>query len=269
MGFPTWTLWGMGLSSVAALIAVSLAFLAQSPRLLSRLNLTRQRLDLRARSLTGYGLAFLLLAFGFFVAGVPLDREATTTADPSAGSGVGGLSEESVAGTIDAAPITATVTIDIAAVLEGEAPPSGNSGAVIGLASPEPGEVITETQGINVPPGAEGGELAPTARPTATDEPTLTPSPFPTVTPTPTPSPTLTPTPIYDPTARIGDDTSTLPVRRLPGGEILAIVLRGDTVILLPGHAFHTGQTWREISTVDGAIGWVPERYLVYEETTE
>jgi len=72
MGFPIWTLWGMGLSAVAALLAIALSFLAQSPRMLARLHLTGSRLDLRARTLTGYGLALLLLAMGFFAAGVPL-----------------------------------------------------------------------------------------------------------------------------------------------------------------------------------------------------
>ena len=51
----------MGLSAVGALIAIALAFLAQSPRLLTRLNMAGQRLDMRARTLTGYGLALLLL----------------------------------------------------------------------------------------------------------------------------------------------------------------------------------------------------------------
>ena len=49
-----------------------LAYVAQSPRLLKRLGLSGYRLDLRARTLTGYALALLLLSSGFFLAGVPL-----------------------------------------------------------------------------------------------------------------------------------------------------------------------------------------------------
>ena len=52
----------MGAAASGALIAIALALLAQSPRLLNRLNLTGQRFDLRAKSFTGYGFALLLLA---------------------------------------------------------------------------------------------------------------------------------------------------------------------------------------------------------------
>ncbi len=71
MGFPTWTLWGMGLAATAALI--TLHWLS-SPRRRATVpaGVGGARLDLRARNLTGYGLAFLLLAIGFFIAGVPL-----------------------------------------------------------------------------------------------------------------------------------------------------------------------------------------------------
>jgi hypothetical protein len=65
----------MGLAGFGALIAIALALLAQSPRLLTRLNLNGSRLDLRAKAFTGYGLALLLLAIGFFLAGVPLNED--------------------------------------------------------------------------------------------------------------------------------------------------------------------------------------------------
>ncbi len=71
----------MGLAAFGALIAITFAFLAQSPRMLTRLNLSGQRLDLRAKTFTGFGLALLLLAMGFFLAGVPLEPGAAETVD--------------------------------------------------------------------------------------------------------------------------------------------------------------------------------------------
>ena len=269
MGFPTWTLWGMGLSAIGALLAIALAFLAQSPRMLTRLKLNNQRLDLRARTFTGYGLALLLLALGFFVAGVPLDQgnAAETVAD-------NGAALEQPAGTLSA---SATLTETV--------PLGGNSGAMVGLpTSPSGGEdevalgtpepsltgtlPLSGTADLSLPPGAVTGEPASDATQDAdsTSAPTVTPTLFPTATSTPTPAPTMTPTPILGPTARVGDSTSTLPVRRLPGGPVLVVLVRGDTLLPLSGHAFHTGDIWREISTVDGVIGWVPEEFLEYGE---
>ncbi|MFO7661943.1 MAG: SH3 domain-containing protein [Chloroflexota bacterium] len=278
MGFPTWTLWGMGLSATSALIAVGLAYLAQSPRLISRLNLTGQRLDLRARSLTGYGFALLLLTFGFFMAGVPL-----TEADRAANGLTNGEPEVlvepdelAVAGTIDAAA-TITVTVQTgsgAMVGLGTRSPGSTTGAMDGLATPElaAADILTDTESINIPPSADlevtpgEGTVVPTNPPTETPTTTPTNTPIPTATPTVTPSPTLTPTPIFEPTARVNDNTSTLPLRQLPGGQVLVVLVRGDTVILHNGRAFHTGQTWQEISTVDGVMGWVPDRFLDYSD---
>jgi hypothetical protein len=271
----------MGLSAIGALIAVGLALLAQSPRLLSRLNLTGQRLDLRARSLTGYGFALLLLAFGFFMAGVPLNEadqaanglssgEPETLVEPD---------EMAVAGTIDAGEtITATIQTGSGAMAGlGTGSPGNTTGAMAGLATPEleAGDILTGTEGINVPPGAElegtpdEGTASPTNPPSVTPTTTPTNTPIPTATPTLTPSPTLTPTPIFEPTARVNDSTSTLPLRLLPGGQVLVVLVRGDTVILHDGRAFHTGQTWQQISTVDGVMGWVPDRFLDYPEVGE
>ena len=253
----------MGLSAVGALIAIALAFLAQSPRLLTRLNLAGQRLDMRARTLTGYGLALLLLAMGFFAAGVPLGAPPAT-----------------VAVATDDTP-AAVATLDAAATITATVPVGGQSGAMVGLPTSSAEEnataglptvdlsaVAVVTATVELTPGA--ATAAPTAvagsggTPTAEATATL----FPTATPTLTPAPTLTPTPIAGPTARIGDETSTLPVRRLPGIDepVLAVLVRGEIVLPLSGHAFHTGEVWREISTVAGIIGWVPERFLVFEE---
>lgn len=269
-GFPTWTLWGMGVAALGALVAILLAFLAQSPRLLTRFKLSGRRLDLRARSFTGYGLALLLLAVGFFLAGVPLDRgEATASA----------TDEPALAATESAG----TAVADIGTTDDG--PAGGRSGAMVGLPTPdaggasgamsglitpqatlEPGAVLTETLDapateLALPPGA-GTNVSPTETP----PPAASSTRAPTATTTPEPSPTPTATPILVPTAIINNETSTLPVRRLPGGPVLVVLVRGDTVIPLTGNAFYGGQVWQEIQTVEGMIGWVPDRFLDYAE---
>ena len=253
----------MGLAAVGALVAILLAFLAQSPRLLSRLKLTGQRLDLRARALTGYGLALLLLAMGFFLAGVPLDanREqiaAETTELPGLGSAVA----TELAENEDATGNGGNGSQSGAMIGLPSATPGGASGAMGDLITPqatlEPGDIITGT----IETTAEA-----VAPPAATDAPpAATATRAPTVTPTSSPTPTPTATPILVPTARINDETSTLPVRRLPNGPVLVVLTRGDTVIPRTGNAFHGGEVWKEIQTVDGVIGWVPERFLDYEE---
>lgn len=262
-GFPVWTLWGMGLAAFGALVAIFLAYLAQSPRLLTRLNLTGQRLDLRARSFTGYALALLLLAVGFFLAGVPLGAgENPTTLVESTGLPI----EGDLDGTSAAEDETAETQIaggqSGAMVGLPTQSPGGASGAMSGLITPqatlEPGEIITET--LDAPPS----DLATQASSAGTPEPAATATRFPTATPSPEPSPTPSPTPILLPTARINDQTSTLPVRRLPGGPVLIVLVRGDTVIPLTGNAFRSGEVWQEIQTVDGVIGWVPDRFLEY-----
>jgi hypothetical protein len=268
-GFPTWTLWGMGLSAFGALVAIVLAFLAQSPRLLSRLNLNGQRLDLRARSFTGYGLALLLLSLGFFLAGVPINAgESQTVVEATDLPGL----EEVVA--TESAEVEAGETEEATSGQSGAmvglptSSAGGESGAMGGLITPQAtldsGEVITgtleaSTAEVIAPPGEATGEAT-------AGTPAATPTRAPTVTPTSTPSPTLTPTPILVPTARINDETSTLPVRRLPGGPVLVVLVRGDTVIPMAGNAFYSGQVWQEIQTVDGVIGWVQDRFLDYGE---
>lgn len=344
----------MGLSALGALIAIALAFLAQSPRLLARFNMAGQRLDMRARTLTGYGLALLLLAMGFFAAGVPLSTPAAVVAEassadftiailapgperaftiedtidfswywpvaPAAGEqyivylrdgdqeyALGTVEQPndgvayrlSVAGqelpaagdgltwqvrlvSADGEVVAASDVIPLSVRLaETTTGANGSqSGAMVGLATPEPdltaAAVLTGTSALaqtsDTTPATDATSIAAvTAAPTDTPEPTATPTLSPTATPTLTPSPTPTPTPIAGPTARIGDNTSTLPVRRLPGLDepVLAVLVRGEIVLLLSGHAFHTGDVWREISTVTGIIGWVPDEFLVFEEQGE
>ena len=261
----------MGLSAFAALLVITLAFVALSPRMLARLNMANRRLDVRARTFTGYGLALLLLAMGFFVAGVPLGQEAAPLAQATPAA----TDDGAIAATT---PITATLA-------------SGSqSGAMVGLPTSSADDAtglptvdlsavapISGTVDLALPPGAatvEPGATAATAAPeataeAATAEPTATLPP--TATPTHTPAPTPTPTPILVPTARVGDDTSALPVRRAPGLDepVLAVLVRGEIVLPLSGHAFHSGEVWQEISTVAGIIGWVPERFLSFEEAEQ
>ena len=269
----------MGLSAFGALVAITLAFLAQSPRMLARLNLGGQRFDLRAKSFTGYGLALLLLAMGFFLAGVPLDRGGVVEGAPegtAAPDEVAALPEdEDATGVTEPEETAASNTAggQSGAMVGLPTSPSGSAtGAMGGLSTPEPeletGEVITGTAEIALPPGADTTEEAPTTA-AATAEPTDAPTRTPTETPTPTPSPTPTATPILVPTARINDETSTLPMRRLPGGPVLVVLVRGDTVIPLSGNAFYDGEVWQEIQSVTGIVGWVQERFLEYGENGE
>jgi hypothetical protein len=267
-GFPTWTLWGMGLAALGALMAIGLAFLAQSPRWLTRLNLNGQRLDLRAKTFTGYGLALLLLAMGFFVAGVPLGADAPESV--VAGVEPTGESDDQVTPTSETAEGGINGPTGQSGAMAGLATPEsgGNSGAMTGLGQPtlDAGAIISGQATLALPPGATTGEppAADATQEPAAEATEASPTPQPTITPTPTPSPTPTPTPIRVPTAIIGEGTSTLPVRQLPGGEVLVVVIRGDTVIPLPGHAYHSGDLWREIQTLDGIIGWVQDEFLDY-----
>lgn len=279
-GFPTWTLWGMGLAAFGALITIALAFLAQSPRLLARFKLTGWRLDLRAKSYTGYGLALLLLAMGFFLAGVPLGPRAATTAGEltpgatePAGLAEATTSAENALSGGQTGAMVGLPTSDGLATSGGLPTPTagGASGAMAGLITPQPtlaaSDLISGTAEIDLPPGATTEQPAPTTAPAEpTPTRTATPTRVPTATATLPPSPTPTATPILGPTARINDGTSTLPVRRLPGGPVLVVLVRGDTVIPLSGHAFYDGDLWREIQTVDGIIGWTPDEFLDYSD---
>jgi hypothetical protein len=161
---------------------------------------------------------------------------------------------------------TAAATTDVGAVLAGEATlPAG------AVASPEAGEAAPETAEATptVPTELLATDTAPVAEAINTPEPTATvqPTATPTATPTQTPSPTPSPTPIIGPSALINDNTSTLSIRRTPGGEPLVQVVRGDTVLLLSGHAFYGGALWREVATVSGVAGWVQEQFLDYVDS--
>jgi hypothetical protein len=278
-----WTLWGMGLSGLGALIAVGLAFLSQSPRFLARSGLGGYRLDLRTRSFTGYAFALLLLAFGFFLAGVPLGPQAGTSG-PLAG--LEATVTVTIAGRSTAITASGTVT---ATAASGVITPSINlettpSRPVTGAFPGPPGgatEAVPAEEEEVAPGGTTSVPAEPataiataiatataTLAPSPTITPTLTPTETPTNTPTPTetPTPTLTPTPIEGETAVINTGGSTLQVRRTPGSQVLAQIEDGAIVILLPGHANQGGILWREVSTTEGVVGWVQEEFLRYEQ---
>ncbi|HFQ92992.1 MAG TPA: SH3 domain-containing protein [Anaerolineae bacterium] len=53
---------------------------------------------------------------------------------------------------------------------------------------------------------------------------------------------------------------------RSPGGQQLAVLEHGDTVILENGRANRDGLIWQKIRTVKGIAGWVEEQFISYEE---
>lgn len=274
----------MGLGALAALLTLLLALIGHSPRLMRRLGLDVYRLDLRVRAFTGYAFAFLLLTFGFFLAGVPLGAEPVaetgdaedTASDVTLPPAVEGSRPVTV--TVPALTENASTTTTPAAT---SATPA--SGAFFGFSSTITGTVGGTATAPAIPsPTVEGdaGDATATATgtptrvlsptPTATQTPSATPtaSPTPTATPSPTPSPTptITPTPIDAPTATVDADGSSIWVLRSPGGQQLVIVDDGATLILLSRHANQGGVLWREIMTVEGLVGWIQEQYLSYPD---
>ena len=260
MGFPLWTLFGMALTAFGALVMLIVAYVAQSPKLLRRLGLSGSRLDLKARTFTGYALALVLLAFGFFIAGVPLGAQAPVIEVANATPIVDTNESGAMVFAATATPEIVTEALSI------EEPPKTDSQIqpVTGAFAGPPASAQTATAEVI----AASQEEAPTA--TATAYPSATPTSTQTASPTPTPSPTatvtptstMTPTPIFEETAVINTGSSTLWVKRTPGGRDMAILNGGDVVVLLAGHANVGGILWREISAVDGTIGWVSETYL-------
>lgn len=254
----------MGMTAFGALVMLIIAYIAQSPKLLRRLGLSGSRLDLRARTFTGYALALLLLAFGFFVAGVPLEGETPTVEVAAAATPIVDTNESG------AMAIVATATPEAVAeevVLENTPETERQLQPVTGAFSGPPPSAQTATAESIAAAQDEEPTATPSPLPTNTPTPTQTPSPTPTPSPTATdtPTPTMTPTPIFEATAVINTGSSTLYVKRTPGGQDLALLIGGDVVVLMPGHANVGGVMWQEVSTVDGTIGWVMEDYLDVE----
>jgi hypothetical protein len=266
MGFPMWTLWGMGVASLGALFFVSLAYLAQSPRWLLRLGLSGARLDLRVRTFTGYGLALMILAFGFFLAGVPLDGGMADVDEASQSLSMETADPDQFAPVSDEMLATPSMTPSPSATSgaagEGETGPSG------GFVSPEQEEADETDEDASPSPTLDPDADTPTPTntplPTTTATATITPSPTATASPTPTqtPTPTMTPTPIVGETAVLNTNGSTIWLRRTPGGANLVLISDGETLILMPGRANRGGILWREVSTVTGVVGWVQQQFL-------
>jgi hypothetical protein len=267
MGFPIWTLIGMGVMGLGTFIFILLAYLAQSPGFLLRAGLSGYRLDLRAKAFTGYALACLLLTLGFFLAGVPLEPvggEAavmTTTPESTDGTAVAELDETVTITAAGLTPAPANTTIPTNTTTTEPITPTQiiSSGAFGG---PPADEETTEPESERA---TETVTATPVPGPTLTPTPvTSTPTNTSTLVPTPTATPTLTPTPIDAETAVIDTDGSTLWIRRSPGGQTLLIIHDQDVVIVRNGRAHQGGILWREVSSVTGVIGWVQEEFLNY-----
>ena len=253
----------MGFSVLGALIALILSLLAQSPQALKRVGLGGSTLDQRARTFTTYAFALLILAMGFFLAGVPLgtgNQPAEEIID----------NPPSATPTLDEGQISAETTL----APESTPPLTPETGSFGGpppeLLTP-PGQAITGTTTITaaIPlSGTTSTATSPvsTAEPADTEEPTATPEPTLTPTPTETPLPTLTPTPISGETAVVDIGGGNVWIYRSPGGQNLLILSTGDLVIALNGRANQGGVLWQEIMTVDGVVGWIQAEYLVFEE---
>ena len=271
----------MGLSALVALLALLLALIGQSPRLMRRLGLDVYRLDLRVRALTGYAFAFLLLTMGFFLAGVPLGAGTAAESgevEEMAGEATSPAAVESGSAVTVTSPVMTAAVSSTTTPAATSATPS--SGAFFGFSSSSPisGTVESAATVPAIPsPTVEGAAtatgtptrvLSPTPTPTQTPSATPTASPTPTATPSPTPSPTptITPTPIDAPTATVEADGSSIWILRSPGGQELVVVDDGTTLILLSRHANQGGVLWREIMTVEGLVGWIQEQYLSYPD---
>jgi hypothetical protein len=256
----------MGITVIGTTLMLILAYIAQSPRLLKRLGLAGYRLDLRARLFTGYALALLLLAGGFFVAGVPLG---TTPADVAI-ENVTPVSATSTAGAVD--EVAGPVSTAAPSVTEEEPDADDGTPDSGAFGGPPPGALTATAEAAGAQPddsvtGTATEVVLPSSTPTSTA--TVTPSATPSSTPTVSPTPTNTPTPIFEETAMINTGSSTIWLKRTPGGQDFVLVRGGDTVILQPGHANYGGVMWRQISTVDGTVGWVLESYLGTGEEDE
>ena len=264
MGFPDWTLWGIGLSLAGALLALILALLGQAPGFLKRTGLSGARLEQHVRAYTGYALALVLLACGFFIAGVPLGSNNAVEPQIS----VTQLPEQEQLALVTDTPTGVPPDDDLPSEVAPMTPATPETGAFSG---PPPEiteeELVSPDPELNVSPLADdNGESESPGFSTSTPSPTrVQPTNTPSATPTSTASPTLTPTPILSETAMVDTAGSTIWVLRSPGGQNLVTVTDGDLVIVLPKHANQGGILWRQIRTVKGMVGWVQEQFLNYD----
>lgn len=257
----------MGSSALAALLAMLLAYMGQSPNTVYRLGRMGQLLKRRARMFTGLGVASLMLGLGFFLAGVPLGGEPTAVAELSTTEA--GLNEPEANQTeesplrVSPSAANGTTTESEASTseeeIEPEETPDGTAQAGVGFrstATPEAEATATPTR---------------TPTPTTTASPTPTPSntPTPSPTTTQTPTPTFTPTPLTGPTAVVVANGRALWLRRSPGGQRLVPLADGEVVSLTGGRANQDGNLWQEIRTGTGVLGWLEDTFLTSQPNNE
>lgn len=265
----------MGLSVFFALITITLAYIAQTPSLLRRFRLMGTRFATRGRTFTGYALASLLLALGFFLAGVPLEGQpaggtaeaeptvvaldTTTNPTPAAGETTPEI-EEGATATFTPRPSSLT-------------PESGSFGQPRPETPPTNPENTPAADETNTEASSPSNTPRPTATPpaTATATPTRTPTATPTNSPTPTatPSPTFTPTPISGPSATLVLNGGTVWLRRSPALDGYELVVLNDGVTVIPTgrRANVAGLRWIEVKTADnGTVGWLQEEFLELSE---
>lgn len=265
MGFPTWTLWGVGICVVLALLLLVYSVLLQSPSRRLQQNADPVRFDNQVRLLTTSAVALLILGGGFFLAGVPLGNQPSDslaqepTAFPNNSSQSGGAAINALT-----TPIPT--------------PDPSTGGAFGESANVGSGNIDSAQSAFTDSDTALGGAATPaliqpqigegTATLVLTDVPTVTPTP----TITPTPRPSYTPTPIDVKTARVETGGSTLWVRTIPNapqGQNNTLVYWNDILIIRSGQALAGGRFWQEVETVDGIQGWVPKEFLDFGDSSE
>ncbi len=276
MGFPTWTLWGMGISGLGAIIMMGLAMLAQSPGAMASMGLPSSQMGVQTKRFIGYAFACLLLVLGFFLAGVPLNTgESETAVVPTPLPLATNAADEASTSETTALPTQSPTPIPTTQLVEsgsfGGPPPNSEdaSGDATETETATTGESTSEPIATNAPP-TETPTATQTPTPIDTPTPTATPTQTPTSTATPTPTnsptPTATPTPIDGETAVIETGGGTIWLKRSPGGQNLVVIQNGEIVLLENGRANQGGILWREVRTVDGTLGWVQDEFINYEE---
>jgi hypothetical protein len=198
----------------------------------------------------------LLLGFGFYFAGGPIESLSSAA--------VTTLEGEATLETAVTPDDNATAVADTGDSGEPATPRSTVSTAGSGSF----GSPLTNTNQLEADDASTPDlDATPTATPVPTETPTTTPTNTPTstasATPTDTPTPTVTPTPIQGETAVITTQGNPISVRRSPGGQQVLFQLQNGTMVILQnGRANQGGELWREVRTVEGVLGWVPESFL-------
>lgn len=260
----------MALSALSALLFTGLALAGQSPKFLARTGLQGARLDSRVRMFTGYGFACILLGFGFFLAGVPLDGMQMAEGETAVVQTTPPPNETEIAVVGGAVTSPTPTVVNVQPPKDADGTP--NSGAFVPLPREDEtpdGENGEEAIDDETAASTELSTSVATNTPTPITEtptPTSTATQTPTATPTVTPTPTLTPTPIESETAVVDLGGGTIWLRSTPDGQNILIINNGDVVILRGSYANRAGRLWREVSTVMGDTGWLPAEFLNTDE---